>query len=240
MRRISKKKSSAVGQGARTMPSESELLRKLRNIEEVNQRIAASTRLQEVMREMLGQPAETPRPSMEQTRENLRRGGLSYLASPPADLPQVAPEAHKLWLGDAVIGSLRGDDALCLAKYRKALEIVRKKGHRTAEARLLYNIGLAHYKLGEYDSAIHVLLEGKTLTKGADRALRREARRVQRFEEEAKTDDPRRDVLGVPDTEPWLLVKYLEALAIVYEADSQAAEAASCRAEIKRLNLQST
>lgn len=223
------------------VPSDSELRDKLRDIEEVNARIAGDPRMQEVMREMLGQePAETPQPRMEQVRENLKAGGLSYIASPPADFPEVAPEAHKLWLGQALIASMLGDDARCLSAFEQALEITRRIGHKTGEARLLYNIGIAHYKLGERDKAIEVLLEGKALTEGIGRELGREARKVQRFEEEVKTDNPRMDVLGVPQIEQWLLEKYLEALATVYEADSQAGKAAGCRNEIKRLYQQGT
>jgi tetratricopeptide (TPR) repeat protein len=223
------------------VPSDSELRDKLRDIEEVNARIAGDPRMQEVMREMLGQePAETPQPRMEQVRENLKAGGLSYIASPPADFPEVAPEAHKLWLGEALLASMLGDDARCLSAFNQALEITRRKGHKTGEARLLYNIGVAHYKLGDLDKAIEILLEGKALTEGLASELGREARKVQRFEEEVKTDDPRVDVLGVPHMEQHLLEMYLEALATVYEADSQAGKAAECRNEIKRLYRQGT
>lgn len=230
------------------MPSESEMLDKLRDIEEVNRRIDENPRMQQVMREMLGQePAETPQPStptppsMEQVREHLRTGGLSYIASPPADFPDVAPEAHQLWLGQALIASMLGDDARCLSAFEQALVLTRRIGHKTGEARLLYNIGLAHHKLGDRAKAIEVLLEGKALTEDIAPDLAREARKVQRFEEEAKTDNPRVEVLGTPPLiEQWLLEKYLEALAIVYEADSQPDKAAGCRTEIKRLYRQGT
>jgi hypothetical protein len=230
------------------VPSESELLDKLRAIDEVNARIAGDPRMQDVMREMLGQEeAETPRPSTptppspEEVRERLRTGGLSYIASPPADFPDVAPEAHQLWLGQALIASMLGDDGRCLSAFEQALVITRRIGHKTGEARLLYNIGLAHHKLGDRARAIEVLLEGKALTEGVAPELAREARKVQRFEKEMKTDDPTVEVLGTPPLiEQWLLEKYLEALAIVYEADSQADKAAGCRTEIKGLYRQST
>jgi tetratricopeptide (TPR) repeat protein len=239
---FSKKKHDVVpGSGAGRMPSErepyrepseSELLDKLRAIDEVNARIAGNPRMQDVMREML---PPTP-PSEDEVRERLRTGGLSYIASPPADFPAVAPEAHQLWLGQALIASMLGDDRRCLSAFEQALVITRRIGHKTGEARLLYNIGLAHHKLGNRARAIEVLLEGRALTEGVAPELAREARKVQRFEKEMKTDDPTVEVLGTPPLiEQWLLEKYLEALAIVYEADSQADKAAGCRAEIEGL-----
>lgn len=231
------------------VPTDEELEQKLRDIEDVNRRIDENPQMQALMREMFGSepaptpvatPAATPPARMETVREHLRSGGISYLASPPADFPAVAPEAHELWTGDALLASMMGDDAACLAAYEKALEITRRAGHRTGEARLLYNIGLAHYKLGDFGKAIEVLLEGKALTESLAGELGREARKLQRFETEVKTDNPRMEVTGVPQIEQWLLEKYLEALAVAYVADSQADKAAACRDEIKRLRLQGT
>ena len=245
-----KKHDTATGKGVGVIPTEPELYRvptheeleqKLRDIEEVNRRIDADPGMQALMRDMFGtEPAARPAAppaSMEEVRAHLRTGGISYLASPPADTSTVVPEADELW-ADAIVASMMGDDAGCLAAYEKALAVTRQAGHRTGEARLLYNIGLAHYKLGHLDRAIEVLLEGRALTESIAAELGREARKLQRFETEVKTDNPRIEVTGVPQIEQWLLEKYLEALAIVYDADSQAAQAAACRDEIKRLHPQ--
>lgn len=246
---FSKRKQGVVpDSGAGRVPSERELLDELRAIEEVNARIAGNPRMQDAMREVLGQDRpETPQPStptppsLDEVMGRLRTGGLSYIASPPADFPDVAPEAHKLWLGQAMMGSMLGDDGRCLSAFEQALVITRRIGHRTGEARLLYNIGLAHHKLGDRAKAIEVLLEGKALTEGVAPQLARETRKAQRFEEDVKTDHPMIEVLGTPQLiEQSLLEKYLEALAIVYEADSQADKAAGCRAEIKELYRQGT
>ena len=228
---------TAPGRATYQMPSDDELSQRLRDIEEINARLAGP--IQQVMREMHGQePADTPGSRMETARENVKTGGLSYIASPPADFPAVAPEAHKLWLGDALLASMMGDDLRCLSAFEQCLEITRRIGHKTGEVRLLYNIGVAHYKLGSLKEAIDVLLEGKSMTEGLASELGREARKARRFEEERKTDSPTLDVFGTPHMEQQLLEMYLEALATVYDADSQAGKAAGCRNEIKRLQLQ--
>jgi tetratricopeptide (TPR) repeat protein len=221
------------------MPSASEMAAKLRDIEEVNRRIDEDPGMQRVMREMFGrEPAAAPPLSMEQVMENVRSGGLSYLASPPADFPEAIPEAHELWLGEAFLACMQGDDARCLAKFTEILEITRQKGHKPGEARILYNIGVAHYKLGNLDKAVEVLLEGKALTEEIAGELGREARKLQRDEEELKTDRPTMRLFGTPHIEQQLLEMYLKALTTVYEADSQAGKAAGCRDEIKRLYRQ--
>jgi tetratricopeptide (TPR) repeat protein len=242
MKRFSskKKKTAAPSSQAYVMPSDAELLQKLRDIEEVNNRIAGNAQLQEVMRKMLGQePAEPPKPRMDEVLANARSGGLSYIMGGPADLPERAPKAHKLWAEGAVGGALRGDDAYSLDRFNEALAVIRGAGHKTAEARVLYNIGLAHFKLGNRRTAITTLLEGKSLAQASARELGREARKLQRFEEEVKTDNPRIDVAGVPHIAQAILEKYLEALAIVYDADSQQSKADECRDELKRLHLES-
>ncbi len=236
----SKKKAASPTSHGYVMPSDSELLEKLRNFEEINQRVAEFGKQQQAMRKTPEQgAAANPQAFMDKMRANITVGGLSYLASPPADLPDRAPDAAQLWMDGAFIGSMKGDDAYSLDRFNQALAIIRQIGHRTAEARLLYNVGVAHYKLGDREAAISTLLEGKNLAQESARELGREARKVQRFEEEMKTENPRIDVAGVPHIEQAILEKYLEALATVYEADSQASKAADCRDEIKRLNLES-
>ncbi len=232
-----KKKGSASSSGTYEVPSERELYDKLRDIDEVNQRIADNPQMQEIMRQMLGEdPGEKSGSSMEEMSGNLASGGLSYLA-PPADLPGIAPDAHQLWLGEAFLGSMRGDDAYSLEKFNEALVTVREKSYVAAEARLLYNIGIAHYKLGDLQEAIAVLLEGRAVTEQATDELEAEARKLQRVEEDVKTDRPSVDVAGVPFSERWLLGRYLDALAIVYDASGQPDKAAECRNESKRLHL---
>jgi len=234
-----KKAATPTGQG-QAMPSDSELLAKLGNFEEINQRVANFAKQQEAMRKTPDQgAAATPRALMDTMMANIKVGGLSYIAAPPADLPECAPDAAQLWMDGAFTGSMKGDDAYSLDRFNQALATIRQIGHRTAEARLLYNIGVAHYKLGDRETAINTLLEGKNLAQGSARELGREARKLQRFEEEVKTDNPRIDVAGVPHIEQALLEKYLEALSIVYEADSQTSKADECRDEIKRLHLES-
>lgn len=236
------------GVAAYQIPSDTELEQKLRDIEDVNRQLDEDPRFQALLRELGAAPSEKPvetppepaPPSMETVMVHLGAGGLSYIASPPADFPEVAPEAHQLWLGEALLASMMGDDAKCLSAFERVLEITRRIGHKTGEARVLYNIGVAHYKLGQLDEAIAVLLEGKSLAQGSASGLAREARKAQRFEEEQKTDHPSVDVFGTPRMEQQLLAMYLEALATVYDAAARPDMATGCRDELKRLQSQST
>jgi tetratricopeptide (TPR) repeat protein len=229
------------------IPSDRELDEKSRAIEEVNRQLDEDPGFQAILREFGVTPAERPAerptgqpgPSMETVMEHVRAGGLSYIASPPADYPEVAPEAHELWLGEALFASMMGDDARCLSVFEQVLEITRHIGQKTGEATVLYNIGVAHYKLGDLDMAIEVLLEGKSLARGLAGELAKEARKAQRFEEEQKTDHPSIDVFGTPRMEQQLLGMYLEALATVYDADSRPEMATGCRDELKRLQSRS-
>jgi tetratricopeptide (TPR) repeat protein len=216
--------------------SDAALRAQLEEIEAVNRRIAGDPGMQAAMAQLLGRgPAEAPpaRPSTPAPRTGIE--SLGYIASPPADFPSVSAEAHRLYIEGAFLGSLKHDPALSLARFGQALEIARQKRHRPGEARLLYNMGVAHVRLGDLDTAIATFLEGKAVTEGAAGELGREARKVRRFEEEAKADDPTVEVFGVPQIDQQLLVMYLEALATVYEARSEVARAAECREAVKRL-----
>ena len=215
-----------------------ERLTKLRGeVEEVNRRIAENPSMQKAMREVLGrEPADTPETKLEKMLKDIKAGGLSYILSPPADFPKVSPEAHRLFFQ----GSVQGDPAISLVNFNKALEITRQKGHKACEVRLLYNIGVAHYKLGDLKKAIGVLMQGKSLSEEVATDLRKEARKLQRFEEEMNSRNPNIKVFGTPYEEEQLLIMYLEALTKVYEADSQMGKADECRNEIKMLLRKST
>jgi tetratricopeptide (TPR) repeat protein len=225
-------------QGGSDAATDEYLAARLRDIEEVNRRIDESPEMQAAMDEMLGQaPADFSASDggKGQLLRNARFGGLSYIAEPPADFQEVAPEASKLYSDGAVVGTMQGDPAFSLEKFTQALAIARQMGHRPAEARLLYNTGVAYLKLGELDKSIETLQEGRAVAEEASKELGREARKLQRFEEEVHTDRPTVDVLGTPQVEQQILVMFLEALATVYEADSQMDKAAECRNEIKKL-----
>lgn len=213
------------------------LAAKRRDIEEVNRRVDESPEMQAVMDEMLGQAPADPSAfdgGKGQLLRNTRFGGVSYMAGPPADLPEVAPEASNLFIDGVTIGTIRGDPAYSLEKFTQALAIAREVGHRPAEARLLYNMGVAYVKLGNLDRAIEMLQEGRAVAEGASKELAREARKMQRLEEEMHTDRPTTDVFGVHQVEQQILVMFLEALATVYESNSQMDEAAQCRDEVKK------
>lgn len=211
---------------------------RLRDIEEVNRRIDESPEMQAVMDEMLGQAPADPSAfdgGKGQLLRNARFGGLSYIAGPPADFPEVAPEASKLFFDGATIGTMQGDPAYSLEKFTQALAIAREVGHRSGEARLLYNMGVAYLKLGNLDKSIETLQEGRAVAEEASKELGREARKLQRFEEELHTDKPTVDALGTPQVEQQIPLMFLEALATVYESNSHMDKAAKCRNEIKKL-----
>lgn len=214
--------------------SREDLEREVRDIQEINRRIDESDELQAAFRSVLGPaPAPPPSPTRDELHERIAGGGLSYIF-PPADLQSVAPDAFKLFM-QGVAAALDPDARVSLERFTQALEITRRVEHKRGEARLLYNVGVAHYKVGDLDRAIAVLLEGKALAVDIADDLAREARKLQRFEEEVHLDQPRVEVFGTPDIEQKLLAMFLEALATVYEASSRDAEAAQCRSEIERL-----
>jgi tetratricopeptide (TPR) repeat protein len=215
--------------------SDEEIEQSLRDIEEANRMVAGNAALQEAFARVTGEEPSPRPPSLEELRDRATAGGLSYIMGPPADLPEVSPEAARLHM-EGAMGALTGDDASSLAKFGEALALVRAIGHERAEARLLYNAGVAHYKLGDHQRAIEVLAEGKTVAERISADLRREARKLQRFEEERKIDEPRLEVFGTPDLEQKLLEMFLEALATVYDAIGLPTQASTCRAEVERLH----
>lgn len=217
------------------MPTDAEIEQKLRDMEEVNRMIAGNAPLQAAIAQVTEQQLSPPPPSLEELRDRARSGGLSYIAGPPADLEKVCPEAARLHAEGAMLGVLTGDETASLAKFEEALALVRAVGHERAEARLLYNIGLAHYKLGDHLRAIEVLADGMKLASQISDDLAREARKLQRFEEERKLDDPQVKVIGTPGIEQKLLAMFIEALATVYEAAGLPTQAATLRAELERL-----
>lgn len=215
--------------------SDEEIEQSLRDIEEANRMVAGNAALQDAFARVTGEePAPRP-PSLEELRDHAPAGGLSYIMGPPADLPEVSPEAARLHM-EGAMGALTGDDASSLAKFDEALGLVREIGHERAEARLLYNVGVAHHKLGDHQRAIEVLAEGKALSERISGDLRKEARKLQRFDEEHKADEPRLEVFGTPDLEEKLLEMFLDALATVYEAIGLPTQASTCRAEVERLH----
>lgn len=173
-------------------------------------------------------PAAAGSPTIAELRERVAGGGLSFIVSPPADFPTVSPDAHRLYM-EGVAGAFTGDAGVSLPKFTEALAIIRRTGHGPGEARLLYNIGVAHYQLGDLDRAIEVLLEGRTLVESISGELAKEARRQMREHEELRLDHPNVEMFGAPEMEQQLLAMFQEALATVYEADGQAAQAAECR-----------
>jgi tetratricopeptide (TPR) repeat protein len=175
--------------------------------------------------------AKSP-PSLEQMRARVSSGDLSYLMSLPAG---YEGQATALFMEAGLAGAFMGDDEASRRKFVEALEITRREGHRPAEARVLYNLGLAQYKLGDLDGATRTLLEGKALSESITTDLGREARKLQRFAEERAVDAPAVDVFGAPDLEQQLLEMYVKALAVVYDAAGRHAEAAECNAELERL-----
>lgn len=217
------------------MPTDEEIEQKIRDLDEVNRMIAGNAAFQEAIAHMTGEESSAQQPSLEDLRDRARSGGLSYILGPPADLQEVCPDAARLHTEGALAGALSGDESASLAKFEEALALVRGIGHQRAEARLLYNIGLAHYKLGDHMAAIQVLAEGMELARQISDDLAREARKLQRFEEERKLDDPRVKVIGTPDIEQKLLAMFLEALATVYEAAGLPTQAVTLRAELERL-----
>lgn len=215
--------------------TDEEIEQKLRDLEEANRMVAGNSALQEAIARMTGQePPPPPEPTLEDLRDRAAAGGLSYLLEPPADLREVCPEAARLHMEGAMMGALTGDDA-SLAQFEEALGLVRAIGHERAEVRLLYNIGVAHHKLGNDQRALEVLAEGKALAERISGDLAREARKLRRFEEELKIDDPRVKAFGTPDIDQKLLVMFLEALAKVYDAIGLPTQASTCRAEVERL-----
>jgi tetratricopeptide (TPR) repeat protein len=216
--------------------TDEEIEQKIRDMEEANRMVAGNAALQEAIARMTGEePSPPPPPSLEDLRARAAAGGLSYLVEPPADLQEACPEAAQLFMQGAMMSALTGDEESSLAQFEEALGLVRAIGHQRAEVRLLYNIGVAHHKLGNDQRAIEVLAEGKALAEEISADLAREARKLQRFEEERKIDDPRVKVFGTPDIEQKILAMFLEALAKVYDAMGLPTQASTCRAEVERL-----
>jgi tetratricopeptide (TPR) repeat protein len=217
------------------IPTDAELEQRLRDVDEVNRRIAGDPQLQAVFAALTREePPPSPPPTLEELHQRAGSGGLSYIMSPPAGFPELAPEAAQLHM-EGVFGSVTGDDRESLAKFTEALALTRAIGNKPEEVRLLYNVGVAHHKIGDDEQAIAVLREGKALAESIAEELAREARKLQRAAEEHKLDEPRLEVFGTPDIEQKLLAMFLEALAKVHEALGQTAEAAECRREVDRL-----
>lgn len=212
--------------------SDEEIEQSLRDIEQANRMVSGNAELQEAIARATS--AEQS-PGLEEMRDRVSAGGLSYIMGPPEDLAQASPQAARLHM-EGAMGALTGDDAASLAKFDEALDLVRAVGHQRAEARLLYNAGVAHHKIGDHQRAIEVLAEGKALTERISGDLRNEARAAQRFEAEHKIEEPRLEVFGTPDLEEKLLEMFLDALATVYEAMGLPTQAATCRAEVERLH----
>jgi hypothetical protein len=199
---------------------------------------AAAPMVEDLIRQLAATPPAptTPaaRPSLEEMRARVAKGGLSYIMSPPADLPSRQPEASSLHMQGAM-GALTGDDHGSLASFTRALELVRAIGHRPAEARLLYNMGVAHFRLDDLDRAIDALAEGRAVAEGASSELKREARKLQRQEEEHLLEHPNVDIIGTPEIDQELLAMFLRALAVVHRARGDADLAASFEHDAEQL-----
>ena len=243
------RRTRAVGGRRLPIPSDTEVEQKLRDIEDVNRQLDEDPRFQALLRELGAAPSEKPvetppepaPPSMETVMVHLGAGGLSYIASPPADFPEVAPEAHQLWLGEALLASMMGDDAKCLSAFEQGprdhpahrAQDGRGEGPLQHRRRALQARPARRGDRGPARGQVPGPGLGQRACAGGEEGatVRGRGRRPTTH---------RSTFSGRPAWSSELLAMYLEALATVYDAAARSDMATGCRDELKRLQSQST
>lgn len=159
--------------------------------------------------------------------------GLSPIM-PPADLPERSPEAHKLSAEALVAFTLRQFES-STKKIEQALPILRRIGHRRAEVRFLYNLGIVQHALGKYSLAIATYRQGLSLAREIRPELAEEFRELAVQAEALTSITQDFKVIGVPDFEWQVEVMFLSAMAIAFKDNGKLKDADASMAEARRL-----
>ena len=146
---------------------------------------------------------------------------------PPANLPNISKEAHKLFCEGTVVFSFHQLET-SLEKFKSALNLINLLNYPEAKARCLYNLGICEQALENTDTAVNYFKDALELVRQHRWELSLETRKYNEQAQAIRDMVPDVAVIGSADHELQLEILVLQAMAMSLKLLGKGEEANVC------------